>query len=271
LTQIVYAANVNDADILCSGDFFDHVQVGHKVVNGVIDIIGMLNGNLYLIAGQHDMTNHRKDFDSSPLGTILYQDNVFLLDPKTPTAVEQTYLYGCSWEDKPVVPKYGNSILLIHKSITPEEPPFFLTDAISAEDALVQFEDYMLVVSGDYHSPFVAGEWGNLLINCGPMLRESIDQMELQPKVWLVDTDKKEFKEIPLSIEKADVVFSLDDIPKKEDSKFSEELSDLVQALKNKSKRPKYKQIVNVLVKKMKPGKGTIRKVKEFLKEAENG
>ena len=85
-------------------------------------------------------------------------------------------------------------------------------------------------------------------------MRQSIDQVDLEPKVHLISIEGDErlikTRAIKLTIEPAEDVFALDLAKKKEDSKFAEELGELVETLKGKSKRPDYKQTVDLLMKK---------------------
>lgn len=271
-TQIVNIANVHKADIICAGDFFDHITVGHKVVNTIIPILNSFNGKIYLVIGQHDMAFHRKDLTSSPLQTLLFRDDVILLNSKKPIKIGKNYLYGCSWEEEPIIPKdKKNSILIIHRSITPEEPPFFLKEAISAEDALDKYEGYFLIVSGDYHESFMAEKCGNVLVNCGTMMRSSIDKIKTEPKVWFVNSKNNEIEGIKLDIKDPEEVFILEKIENKDNSKFTEDLVKLVEVLKNKTSRPDFKQVVTMIMKKTKTNKLVKKKIKEIIKEAENG
>ena len=262
--QIIDLANENKADILCAGDFFDNVRVGHKVVNNVIDIIKKLEKKLYIILGQHDMSFHSDNIESSPIKTILFQDNVELLNRRKYIHKYGIKIYGCSWGEKPLIAEDENSILVIHKSITPKEIPFFLPDAVSAKDAMRKWK-YKYIVSGDFHQPFCIKKKEQILVNTGPMLRQKIDEVDLIPVVWLLDVDSEKLIKIPLNIELSDNVFALDKVKKKEESLFSDELNDLVLSLKNNSEKPDYKQIVNMVVKKTNPGKEVEDKINEIM------
>lgn len=272
-SQIVSIANKNKADIICAGDFFDHIKVSHTVVNIIIAIIKNLDGHLFLVAGQHDLPNHKKDWiEQSPIKTLLFQENVTLLG-EVPIKYENSLLYGASWEDRvPVLKRKTQSrrILAIHKAITPEKPPFFLKEAISANKALDKFT-YDFIISGDYHVPFVRQRKGKLLINCGPMLRQKINEAELKPSVFLLDTVTAKCKRIYLKVNPADDVFLLENVKRDNDMQFKEELTDLVEALKSKSNSPNFGQIVNVLIDETKPNQKTIDKVKRILNDAELG
>ena len=247
--QIIYLCNKHNANLVIAGDIFDSTKVGHKVVNKIIEYIKKLKGYVLVVAGQHDQVYHKKDLKDSPLFTLILSEKVILLNREDFWEVGINKIYGCSWGEEPIKPEGANNILVIHKTITPEEPPHFLTEAWSAEKALDTWEGYFLIVSGDYHQPFIVQKWGNVLVNCGPMMRSSIDQIDIEPTIYLYNTETEKIKGIKLKIEPAEKVFALENI-KNRDSKFSEELKSLIETLKSKSERPDYKETVNLLIEK---------------------
>jgi len=259
--QIISTANRYDAILIVAGDFFDSVKVGHKVVNSVLQSLKRLKNKCYVCSGQHDMVFHSSDLTGSPLQTLIHTGKVVLLKNDKPEIVGKHRLYGCSFGEEPKNTE-KDSILVIHKSITPEEPPFFLTDAISARDALKKYSSYKLIISGDFHEPFIKRINNRTLINCGPMLRQSIDQTELEPVIWLIKEGK--IRKIKLKIEPPEKVFALEQIKKKEDSRFSKELEELVDTLKDKKEKPDYKNTVELIMKESNTSKQTKDKVYEI-------
>jgi hypothetical protein len=106
------------------------------------------------------------------------------------------------------------------------------------------------------------------------MMREKIDQTELQPCVWLIEASRgKLFDILPilLDIEPADAVFSLDLAKKADDSRFSEELGELVETLKNKESRPDFKQTVDLLATETKCSKGVVEKLNSIYGKVKDG
>jgi hypothetical protein len=49
--------------------------------------------------------------------------------------------------------------------------------------------EFDLIVTGDFHEKFVVTKGKTTLLNCGPMLRQSIDKKDFQPACWLLDDD----------------------------------------------------------------------------------
>lgn len=276
--QIISLSNKYQAHLVIAGDFFDSVKVGHKVVNAVLEIMSALNQGqrVFVCAGQHDMSYHTHDLSSSPLQTVIQAGRAEMLTPNCPILLKESHkdiwLYGCSFGQTPIKSVHKNAILVIHKPITKNEPPFFLTDAVSSEDFLKEYaKSYFLIIAGDFHEPFKRVKFGSVLINCGPMMRQSIDQAKLKPRVWFIDTAAKKVFPLFLNIEPAEFVFAFENVKQKEESAFSKELNELVKTLKNNAKRPDYKETVNLVMKKGKVVKRVRNKVNSIIEEALNG
>jgi hypothetical protein len=218
------------------------------------------------------MSYHTHDLVGSPLQTLIHAGKIELLEHDRPSVIVEDgvedWLYGCSFGEliEPN-PAHKNSILVIHHPITKDEPPWFLSDAMSAKEMMSKYSKYKLIISGDFHEPFSVRKKGNVLVNCGPMLRQSIDQTELKPRVWYIDTFQKMSKPIFLNIEPAESVFALEDIKRKEDSDFSKELGELVETLKSESEKPDYRETVKLIMKEGKVSKDTKNKVNSILGE----
>lgn len=271
LRQIVYLCNKHDADLIIAGDFFDSIRVGHKVVNEVLKILEKLKGSILVVAGQHDQVYHSSDLIGSPLYTLIMLGNAILLNREAYFSNGPDNIYGCSFGEEPIKPETENNILVIHKSITPGEPPFFLNDAISADQAVKRYKDYKLIIAGDYHQAFYKHIGNSDLINCGPMMRQSVDQMTISPKVWLIDTVINKIKSIKLKVEPYESVFALENISKVKESKFSKDIEGLIESLKDSENKPDYKSTVELLMNKTKIGVNTRNKVNSILGSVING
>lgn len=263
--QIIYLCNKYKCDLIVAGDFFDSVTVGYKVLNTILKILKTLKGKCFVVAGQHDMSFHSHSLVSTPLQTLVYTKRVILLKRDEPYKNGEDYLYGCSFGEEPVVPQQKNGILVIHRSITPAEPPFFLTEAISAKEAFKKYRNYSFVIAGDYHVPFNIFDGVDMtaIINCGPMLRQSIDQINLEPVIWLIN--KLGVKPIKLNIEPSESVFALEQIKQKEESLFSKSIGELVESLKESSNKPDYKGTVELLMNEANASDATRSKANEIM------
>jgi DNA repair exonuclease SbcCD nuclease subunit len=270
LRQIIKLCNKYEAILILAGDIFDSPTVGHKVVNVIIQLLGKLKTKCIIVPGQHDQVNHLKDLEASPLFTLHLSKKIEILHNRNPYNIGYD-VYGSGFGTNPVGIERGKNILVIHKSITPEKPPFFLPDAISAKEAFKKYDGYQYIISGDYHVPFIKKVGKRLLINCGSMMRENVDQIEHKPRVYLLDLEKNRAKPIFLKIENYESVFALDMVKKKEASLLSDELGELVDVLKESNKRPDFIQTVKVISNSEKVGKKVIKKTEELIEEAKYG
>lgn len=267
--QIIQIANKYNAHLIIAGDFFDSTKVGHKVVNIILRYVQRLEGCIFCVAGQHDQVYQAKDLKGSPLYTLILSGKVILLNNEAYWNDGKYHIYGCSFGDEPIVPKTENNVLVIHKSITPKEPPFYLPNAYSAEQALNKWEDYSIIVSGDFHEPFIKKKKERTLVNCGPMMRQSIDQADIEPSVWVFNTEKESIKRLKLRFDLPEEVFAFEDIKNKE-SKFAENLNELVETLKSEKTRPDYKQNVQLLMNSSKVSDNTRKKINDIIGSVDN-
>jgi len=177
--------------ILQPGDFLDGPEVPNHTLKRLIQLILDYTGNVYVVAGQHDL-RYRQLTNTSL--AVLNEANVIEILTDKPIEYEETklvHIYGASWDAKIPDPIDRNAcnILVLHKMIVKDEPLFpEQTDYIKANDFTKQFNDYNLIISGDNHNSFSNITKSNSLINCGSLMRMTTAQYEHKPCVWLFDT-----------------------------------------------------------------------------------
>lgn len=263
--QIIYQCNKHNADLIIAGDLFDSVSVGYKVLNTVFKLLKLLKGKCFVVAGQHDMAYHSHSLINTPLKTLIHARRVILLRRDKAYKNGDDYLYGCSFGEEPIVPKHKNGILVIHRSITPADPPFFLPDAISAVEAFDKYKNYSFIISGDFHLPFSMydNKYSTTLVNCGPMMRQSVDQLKIKPTIWLID--KLGIKPIELKVEPSETVFAIKKIKQKEKALFSKSIGDLVESLKDSKNKPDPEKTVKLVMNEINVSDTTRNKVESIM------
>jgi len=205
LTWLVDFANSVDATILIAGDTFDNSLLNYEVVNPIIEILKKAHYTPIVVAGQHDQIFHAQNLEFTPLYNLELSGAITILNGDIAGAV-----YGQHYGGVIPVPVKENPLLLVHRGITPEEPPFFLQDMISAAQALEEYKDFKVVVSGDYHQSFYKRNENTHLVNCGPMMRSKKDQINVIPCVWsIVIGSTVQINKIPFPIESGEKVFDL--------------------------------------------------------------
>ncbi len=215
LKQIVIIANKYNAVLLIAGDIFDSPNVGYRVLNTVVSTFRKLNNKIYAVPGQHDMLNHRQDMSETPYRSLeLALKGKFIdITGKSEVIAKNVQVYGASFglEPNKNPSTKGFNILLAHIPVTKGEPPFFLTDALSAKQALRLYKNYQCIVTGDYHIPHITKlKSKRVLVNVGTIARNTVSQLEYNPHVTLLNTTTLNIKKIKLKVQPAEDVFNLD-------------------------------------------------------------
>lgn len=250
--QILNFAREYDAVLTVSGDLWDTSKLSkipYQLTNKILQMIKLLKVRVLACHGQHDMTYHNLNLQTSPYYTLLVGGGI-----EVPGAlgisIGNVRFYGAGWgQDIPMpMEKTDNiiDVLLLHRTITPGEPPFFLKDATPAQKTLETLYNFDLVLSGDYHEPFIAERDGAFLVNPGPMLRASIDKRDYRPRVYLIDTDTAEITPLYLDI-KSDV-WNDERLEKQAQHEISVSTNGLRDAMARKEDRPDFFKILDGVV-----------------------
>ena len=95
-------AHNDDCDLVIAGDVFDDGWRADKcpplLVNQAINWMQCFPGKIYVVAGQHDLPNHRLDkIGGSAIQTLVEAGVVQMLRPSQPFVGNGICLYGRSW------------------------------------------------------------------------------------------------------------------------------------------------------------------------------
>ena len=200
LTWIVNFTNTAHARLLIAGDLFNSSRASTHVINVIMAILQKANKTPYCVAGQHDLIHHT-DIEQTPIWNLKTAGVIRLLDE---TSKQFT---GVSFEND--IPTVENEFLIIHKCVTEKEPPFFLEDAVSAQDMMKEYPNYKYIISGDYHPAHYHQYKGRHLINVGTMMRNKKGMDQHVPCVWLIDTDSEDVERYDIPVLPYDEVFDL--------------------------------------------------------------
>jgi len=153
-----------------------------------------------VVAGQHDLPNHRFDALSDSALALLIElcpshdggGGVRLLS-KEPITCGGVDFYGASWGEP--IPKPKNTphtkVLVMHELVWPgRRPPFPGAEGFPAKELLNQLgAKYDLIVTGDNHQTFHKQAHGRWLVNPGAFTRQKADQVDHEPTAFLWDSD----------------------------------------------------------------------------------
>jgi DNA repair exonuclease SbcCD nuclease subunit len=206
LTELLAVSSECDA-ILQAGDLTNSPTVGNETISLLLTHLRTTKAQLYSVPGQHDLLfRSYENLYSTAMGVLVASGYLSMLRD-IPTELSfrvkenpPVYVYGCGWgQPVPYPPKESiHSILVIHASIG-DTKLFPTMDLIQAQQFLLEHK-YDLILTGDYHYPFhfkiqnKASGRARQIVNTGVLMRRSINESEIVPKVGIYDTKTREIK-----------------------------------------------------------------------------
>jgi len=248
-------ANKQDCPLVIAGDLYDKPLLPMTLQNQLIKIFQSVKNGVYGVWGQHDVFFHNPDLNKTCYGN--------LLNSKALKPVSDLGWIGVNFgEDIPE----DIGILCIHHPITPGPPPFYMSNAVSAEDFMKKHKTFRVIISGDYHVHHITRTKNQLLINSGPIMRMSKDKMEYIPKVVMFDDETLEYTTFDIPIEKE--VFNLDIADKDDMSEYKEELRELANSIRMNSVDKKFEDVLEHVISELKPKNRVRAKISKIMEMA---
>jgi DNA repair exonuclease SbcCD nuclease subunit len=184
--------------VLCAGDLFHHWKPSPYLLSKTME---HLPANFKTVYGQHDLPQHSlPDQNKSGIFALKTANRLTLLD----TAHYGEDPEGSSWEIHiPVLP-IGSArvikILVWHKMNYQGKKPWPGCTDPRAGGLLRKYPEYDLILTGDNHKAFVERHKGRILVNPGSLMRQSADQSDFLPRVylWYADTNTVEPVYLPI-------------------------------------------------------------------------
>jgi predicted phosphodiesterase len=235
---IIKLAKKEDAYILQPGDWFDSHKASYSCMSKLLRMLkshSPLPG-IITVFGQHDLRFHKSDTENTPLN-LMNEAYPHIFIAPNPGAMmvpdSNVRIKGCSWNEEPVDPEIQEmrNILLIHRMIYEEQSyPGQEVEGESANIFLRKHAGFDLIVSGDNHKSFTAKVGRRLLVNCGALMRTSIDMQNHQPCCYLYDSLQHTLKKIIIPCSPFSEIFNFEqhELSKKVDN---EKLEAFVRSL----------------------------------------
>jgi len=159
------------------------------------------------IPGQHDLPNHQiEQFEKSGMGVLTAAGAI-----KTIGIIkDEDEIINYETENFVIIPfPYGSKMTNFKSNIKPlivmtHQPILFgksMFEGIQGIELLKQFPEYNLILSGDNHLPFVVEYESRKLVNPGSMMRNTTDQADHKPRVYLWWAKTNEVDPVYLPIE----------------------------------------------------------------------
>ena len=175
--------------ILIAGDLGDKPEWKNESLSRFIELVDEYNIKIFVVPGQHDLPNHNRTlFFKSGLCTLEEAKSISIIR-KIPNSNNKTkFTLSGNWfgdNSHSFISSNSPSVLLIHKMVVNSKDLYPGQNADSAIAILKKNPQYRLIVCGDNHQGFSYEYKGRLLVNCGNILRDDIDQKQDRPCVWL--------------------------------------------------------------------------------------
>ncbi len=207
---VVEQSNKYQAPICIAGDIYDHAHPRYYLSNRVTQLFRKAQYGIYAVPGQHDMNFHSQLLMDTPYQSLIEAGVIQDVHGYVGNNPEDYFLVtGAGFG---IEPKFQADILLVHSCITENNPPFFLPDALSANEYLDKYPNYDIIISGDYHVSHVTEKDGRLLVNCGPLFRKDKTQIDTRPKIYVINVDDKSYEALYVPIQAGEDAFDLDKI-----------------------------------------------------------
>lgn len=181
----------HDCPVLCSGDLFDYWKPSLHLLAKTVE---RLPKQFYTVYGNHDLPQHNLE--------LVHKSGVHLLDKADVLNV----LPGVHWGMKPVkediIKVAGKKAIAWHIHTYKKKEPWPGCASPKAIGLLKRYPEFDLILTGDNHLPFVQKYDGRVLVNPGSMTRQTADQIDFKPRVYLYYAKANEVQPIYLPIRK---------------------------------------------------------------------
>lgn len=214
--------------VLLPGDVYDSHEAPYASVIYLLRSMKRSRLNFGVVWGQHDQRYHTTKRNNTPLG-VLTNTGVDALGPTPQVFSEddgsEVHVYGMSWgESLPEIqdPDAYN-ILCCHKHIYCDAEGWESADAAEALPFL-KSSKFDLIVSGDNHKQFTQKHRTKFLINAGSLGRAAVDQINLRPAFYVIDTSIRSVERVEIPHEPIESVFNMEEYQHQKDRKNEMEL-----------------------------------------------
>ncbi len=170
-----------DCPVIHSGDLFDHWKPSPYLLTMAISC---LPNEFLTVYGNHDLPQHNLDLAIKCGINVLLQANALKIYDHTHWGQEleqSSDLYEISGATKTI----SREIAVWHVMTYQGKAPWPGCTDLTAKQILEKHPQYNLIVTGHNHKSFVEELDGRILVNPGSLTRQTADQEDHQPCVWL--------------------------------------------------------------------------------------
>lgn len=198
----------HDCLIFHAGDLFEHWKPSPYLLSKTME---NLPNKFFTIYGNHDLPQHNLDL-ADKCGTYT------LIQSKHAELIKEAIHWGEEYEDTKTFKFKDKRILIAHVMTYQGITPFPGCTDSPARTLIRKYKNCDLIITGHNHQSFVENHKDRILVNPGGITRQTSDQADFEPKVYLyyADDNKVEVVKIP---HKKGVVIKPENVQNKEDRK----------------------------------------------------
>lgn len=164
--------------VLHAGDLLHHWKPSPLLLSVAIQ---HLPRNFWTVYGNHDLPQHSQ--------ALSERSGIHTLEVAGALTVLQGAHSGQIPESKHTLELSGRKVVVWHEGVWQGKTPWPGCTARQAKDVLKEFSEFDLIVTGDFHIPCIERSRGRLLVNSGSLMRQSADQIDYRPRVYLWNAD----------------------------------------------------------------------------------
>lgn len=192
-----------NALVFFPGDVFNSSREPYHIIEMFMNLLNSRRDLYYIfIPGQHDMRYHNLDLHNTPIRLLQAGVRNSTLVDAGGSFIRGFLIYGRAYGakvPKPLKNVEEKQILVAHKMMVESEDLYPGQDAILAKNFMCLYP-FDIIISGDNHHRFIVeNNRGQMLINMGSFIRMKTDQRQHKPAISIIENNKLEVIEIPIS------------------------------------------------------------------------
>ena len=216
-------------DIVLAGDLFHHWKTSSYLLNKTIYEFPEyedMGNHIYSIIGNHDLPGHNiENMNKSGL-QILFQTGIVI-------QMDKQGDWGFNKKEISMHPIHRpgmyDGIVTLHIMTYKGKSPWPGCTDPECHELFDWFPDADLIITGHNHKSFTAKKGKQLLVNPGSLTRQSADQIDHKPCVFLYDSKQHKLKKHYLEIQDNIISREHIDIVKKKDKRINAFIEKLKQ------------------------------------------
>jgi DNA repair exonuclease SbcCD nuclease subunit len=196
--------------VICAGDVFHHYKTSPHLLT---ETMKHLPAKFFACAGQHDLPQHSLDLMyKSGFGTLREAEYI-----KTANDWDLDIdIHFCHFgQDPPINLDKRKKHILVWHHLTYTTKPFPGASGGMAEGILRKYNEFCTIFCGDNHQSFTVEYQGRRLVNPGSLTRQTADQADFKPRVYLWYAEDNSVQPVYLPIQEG--VISREHIEHKEE------------------------------------------------------